>query len=300
MGGGNEASGGGYVYLNGDLRAASDVGIDPRDRGFLLGDGVFETLRARSGHTERLDAHLARLRRGAAALSIPLPQRDAALADAIAAVLAENGLTSGTASLRITLSRGPGGRGLPPPDSVAPTLLITASAASDAPMPAARVALTSVARNRHSPTANIKCLGYADQVIARMQATDAGCDEALMPNDAGRLACASAANLFLLRGGRLISPSLDEGVLAGVTRAALLALAPGLGLAVEERPVEPAELAEADAVLLTNSLIGVRAVAQVIAAEDGHRALFQGSADGEVQAAQLAAALDASTGASPR
>ena len=292
MGSGKGASGGGYVYLNGDLCATADAGIEPYDRGFLLGDGVFETLRARGGRAERLDAHLARLRRGAAVLGIPVPQSDSALADALTALLAENRLTNGTASLRITLSRGPGGRGLTPPDPMAPTLLITASAASDAPIPPAWVALTDVARNRYSPTANIKCLGYADQVIARMQATNAGCDEALMPNDAGRLACASAANLFLLRSGRLITPSLDEGVLDGITRAALLVLAPGLGLAVEERPVEPAELAQAEAVLLSNSLIGVRAVAQVFAAKDGHRALLQSTADGEAQAAQLAAALD--------
>lgn len=244
------------IFLNGRLLRPEDARLDPADRGLLLGDGVFETLRSYRGQVPWLDRHLARLAAGAATLGIPLPAVD--LAQAVAQTLAANGLATDGAALRITLTRGPGPRGLLPPVTPAPTLLIVAQALSEAPDSGARAILATARRNEHSPLANLKSLNYLDNVLARREAAAGGADDALLLNTAGRLASASAANLFVVRQRTLITPPPTEGILPGVTRAAILEIAPDLGASAVEAPLEPAILGEAQEAFLTNSLIEVR------------------------------------------
>ena len=119
------------VWLNGDLVGMEAARIDPRDRGFLLGDGVFETFAATDGYVYRLAEHLERLRDGAAVLGIPVPAHD--IERAVQTVLETNGLARGCAALRLTLSHGVGQRGLLAPADPQPTLLLTATAASAPP-----------------------------------------------------------------------------------------------------------------------------------------------------------------------
>lgn len=244
-----------YLWLNGVLLPEEEARIAPADRGLLLGDGLFETLRVAAGRPLRLDRHLARLRAGAAVLGLPVPLDDAGLAAAMAALLERRGLTD--ASLRLTLTRGPGPRGLLPPAEPTPTLLITA-APLPPPLPPARVVVArDTRRNEHSPLARIKSLSYLDGVLARQEAARRGADDALLLNTAGRLAEASAANLFLVLDGALVTPPVSEGALPGVMRAAVLD-----AVAVVERPVAADELSRADEVFLTSSL-GVRPVVAV-------------------------------------
>lgn len=229
------------------------------DRGLLLGDGLFETILARDGVLQRWGAHMARLTDGCAALGLPAP--DIAEAETLArGALWSAELQAGRAAVRLTLSAGSGGRGLDRTEPVVPRLFATAAAA---PLPEgpARLATSSVRRNAGSPASRLKTLAYLDNVLARREARAAGADEAVMLNAAGEVACAAAANLFWLKGATLFTPSLACGVLAGVARAAVLAAAPGLGLSVVEARANLAEAQASEAVFLTNSLIGVRAVA---------------------------------------
>ena len=137
------------VYLNGDLMAASDARIDPADRGLTLGDGLFETIAVRGGKPARLEAHLARLRDGARVIGLDVPVSDQALADALSEVAEANDIAEG--SLRLTLTRGPGPRGISPPDPARPTLLITgASQALDPAPPATAVIAAATRRTAHS------------------------------------------------------------------------------------------------------------------------------------------------------
>lgn len=261
------------IYLNGRLVAAAEARIDPADRGLLLGDGLFETLRCVKGRPDRLDAHLARLEAGAAVLGIPLPASPRKIKSGLAETLKANRLTQCDAAVRITLTRGPGPRGLLPPDDPTPTLMIAANAlAARADQPATAV-LATLRRNQHSPLANLKSLNYLDNLLARREAAERGADEALLLNTAGRLASASAANLFLVRGRSLFTPPLTEGVLPGVTRAAVLALAAGANLDAHETPLALDDLWRSEEAFLTNSLIGVRPLAAV----DG-----KGLGDGQV------------------
>jgi branched-chain amino acid aminotransferase/4-amino-4-deoxychorismate lyase len=228
------------------------------DRGLTLGDGLFETLLAVDGALRDAEAHLARLAAGCAVLGLPAPD----LAEAHDRLRKAAAGTAGRMAVRLTLTAGSGGRGLVRPS--APSIRMFATAAP-APAPAgpARLVTSAVRRNQASPASRVKSLAYLDNVLARREAAQAGADEALMLNGRGEAACASAANLFWLQGGRLFTPSLDCGVLDGITRSAVIREARRLGVEVCEVRSGPQALASAQAVFLTSSLIGVRAAASL-------------------------------------
>ncbi len=245
------------VWLNGELMDERAARIDPRDRGFLLGDALFETLLARNGNIAFLEEHLVRLAAGANILGIPLPISTGHLAIACEMVLEANGLIDAPrAALRVTLTRGPGPRGLVPPVNPAPTLLV--SAAESASPPASQSAIIATPRrNALSPTSRLKAAPYLDNLLAREEARARGADEALMLDTSGYLACASVANVFLWEGERLVTPAEECGILPGITRAAVLELAGRLGIDAAEEMIMPQRLPRADGVFLTNSLIGI-------------------------------------------
>ena len=222
--------------------------IDPSDRGFTLGDGLFETVLAIDGTLRCLAEHAARMIAGCAVIGLPAPS----LAQLAAAVPA---LGPGRRAVRFTWSAGDGGRGLDRPDIVAPVLTVTVAPAP-LPGPARLVTARSVRRNEQSPAANLKTLAYLDNVLARREARAAGGDEAVMLNTRGELACAAAANLFWISDGRVFTPALSCGVLPGLARARLMAT-----VDVEEVVAGPETPGAAEAVFITNSLVGVRQVA---------------------------------------
>lgn len=221
------------------------------DRGLLLGDGLFETMLARDGVLPHLAAHLDRMAGGCAALGLPF---DRAAAEALCQNAAP---PAGRAAVRLTLTAGSGGRGLDRPDPATPRLFATAAPAAPVTTPA-RVIVAATRRNEGSPAARLKTLSYLDNVLARAEATAAGADEAVMLNNRGQLACAAAANLFWIEDGRLFTPRLDCGVLAGITRARLMAVHPA-----EEVAMGAEALDRAEAIFLTNSLIGLRPVSRL-------------------------------------
>ncbi|CAN5606742.1 aminotransferase class IV [soil metagenome] len=229
------------------------------DRGLLLGDGLFETLLWVDGHLRCLDAHLDRLAGGCQTLGLPPLDRDAA-AHLCRAAPAEAGIETGRAAVRLTLTAGSGGRGLDRPE--APVVRLVARAAATPPITSpASLVLAKTRRNEGSPASRLKTLSYLDNVLARGEARAAAADEAVMLNNRGELACASAANLFWITGGKLFTPALSCGVLNGITRARVLKRAAALGVetAVVTAGVEALQAAEA--AFLTNSLIDIRTVA---------------------------------------
>jgi len=235
------------------------IGLD--DRGLTLGDGLFETLLVLDGALQAAPEHLARMAQGCDVIGLPRPDPDQALR-LMQAAITTAGLQTGRAAVRLTLTAGAGGRGLERPPTPAPRLFATA-APSPLPQGPARLAVSAVRRNAGSPASRLKTLSYLDNVLARRQARAAGADEALMLNGAGEVACASAANLFWLQDGRLHTPALECGVLAGVMRAKVMIAAARCGLAVIEAHAGPEALAAAEGLFLTNSLIGVRPVANL-------------------------------------
>ncbi|NIJ41398.1 branched-subunit amino acid aminotransferase/4-amino-4-deoxychorismate lyase [Parvibaculum indicum] len=245
------------LWLNGEIVEAEGAHIAPSDRGFLLGDGLFETLLVLDGRPVLIDAHIARLASAAEILAIPLPFPPAALKAACGELLAANALDNAPrASLRVTLTRGPGPRGIAVPPEVSPTLLIAAAPGAEPPE-SVRAVISTIRRNASSPAAQLKALPYLDNVFAKEEAKLAGADEAILLDTQGHLACASVGNVFFWEGRTLVTPTTDGPILPGITRASVLALARKLDIETEEGRIAPERLLKAEGIFLTNSLTGL-------------------------------------------
>ncbi|MBX3504170.1 MAG: aminotransferase class IV family protein [Parvibaculum sp.] len=255
------------LWLNGEIADAGDTRIDPADRGLLLGDGLFETMLVRRGTPVFFEEHLLRLMKGAEMTGMLMPYAPDAIRDACRDLLKANGLGDAPrASLRLTLTRGTGPRGLALPPEPRPTVLIGVAPAGSPPERLS-LAIVSPRRNPWSPSARLKALTYLDNVVAKEEAREKGADDALMLDTGGMVACASAANIFLWEGNRLITPADRGAILPGITRAALLELAPGIGIEMREEDIAPERLSRASGLFLTNSLMGLVPVSRLDGAE---------------------------------
>ncbi|MGY6768425.1 aminotransferase class IV [Komagataeibacter sp. NFXK3] len=244
------------VWLNGRIIDQAEARIDPADRGLLLGDGLFETMRVAGGVVRHFPLHMDRLAHGAGVLMLPPPDRGL-IAQAAADLLAACGVQNG--ALRLTLTRGPGPRGLLPPPEVRPTVLLTATA-SLPPATPVRLVTASHRRDEESVLSRIKSLNYLPSILARMEAAGRGADDALLLNRAGHVAETSASTLVAIIEGEALTPPVHDGALPGIARGVLLAA----GLLRESR-LSPAMLRGAGAVFALNSLS-----AREVVAIDGH------------------------------
>jgi len=256
------------TWLNGHLLPAAQALVPVSDRGFLYGDGVFETVPVYAGRPFLLQPHVHRLVAGALALRFAAPPALALLEDAALQVVQAN--RGGDGVLRLALSRGAlGAEGLACDTAGPPTLAVTWS-------PPRRYAAAAyvqgvevhIATTRHPapdgvPT-SAKHANYLACVLAMDEARRAGAAEALMLGPRGTIVEAATSNLFVVYRGRLLTPPLHEGPLPGVTRASVLALARALGVPAAEATIRPRRLVDCSELFLTNSIAGVLPVRQVV------------------------------------
>ena len=243
-------------YIEGPLAVSAG------DRGLTHGLGIFETLLALEGRPVVLEMHLERMRSGAERLGWQIADLGTVrMEEAIRGLLARGGLEHGRARVRIALSAGEGElrcleRGK---DSL---LWITAAAA---PPPPESVALVTAAfpRNEASPLAGVKCASYAENLVALDYARRNGADEALFHNTKGELCEGTTSNVFLVNGGRVLTPPLSSGCLPGTTRARVITLCCTLGIPVAEETLTPVDLAAAAEVFTTSATRGVVPVRSV-------------------------------------
>jgi len=245
------------IYLNGRLIPRSKAQLSPFDHGFLYGYGLFETMRAYDGHIFRLDRHLTRLRHSAESIGLAKRLTAFDLEAACTKTLEANKLKD--ARLRLTVSAGEGDM-TPDPDTCSnPTILITAR--NLVPLPPEKyesgfkAALSYLRRNTQSPLSRLKSTCYMENILARMAARAAGYDEAILLNEQDYLAEGSTTNIFLVSKGELVTPSLESGVLSGITREAVLEIAQAANIKTQERQVELKELIEAEEAFITNSVL---------------------------------------------
>jgi branched-chain amino acid aminotransferase len=241
------------IWVNGRVSEEDDARISPLDHALLTGDGVFETLKVERGLPFAVRRHLDRLCRSAAGLGLDAPPVDTVDA-ALAQIIDANGLTDGVA--RITLTGGPAPLGSDR-GSAGPTLIV----ACGPPRrwgPAAAVAVAPWPRNERSALAGLKTVSYAENVVALRWARERDAEEAVFGNLAGRLCEGTGTNVFVGIGGRLLTPPLSSGCLAGVTRDLLLEL----GLA-EEEDVPLSALGRSDEAFLTSSTRDVQPISAV-------------------------------------
>jgi len=255
-----------HIWLNGRLVPSDVVHLSAYDRGFQLGDGVFEALRARCGVPIELEGHIARLHAGMAVLAMELPFGDEAIAAGISELLAAEGWDGveppGDAVIRITVSRG-----FDPTRGVAPHSGGTASVAIQVwpfnPPGAATLAdglrlVTSVIRrDPSSPISGIKTTSRAELVYARLEAERAGADDAIFLTTDGRITEATTSNVLLIRGDICATPRLGTGLLAGTARAWLVEHGGAVGLRTVEQDLRLEDALEADEAAICSSIAGV-------------------------------------------
>jgi branched-subunit amino acid aminotransferase/4-amino-4-deoxychorismate lyase len=238
------------VSLGGKLMKADEALISIDERGFRFGDGVFETIPVHAGVPYLLEYHLERLQLGLSALHIPCDI--ASYSAAIHEVIAANALTRGM--VRLYVSRGIGSQGYLP-TSATPTVLVQTVPLPE--IPKEPVSLWLSTWEKISPRAlpvNYKLAQGINATLARMQAREQGCFEALQLSAGGHVSEASSANIFWLKQGTLYTPSLPTGALAGVTRRRVMELAAG---AFMEGEFTLEHLQGADGVFLTNAACGI-------------------------------------------
>ncbi|MBR0559849.1 aminotransferase class IV [Neokomagataea anthophila] len=209
-----------YVWLNDALIRTEDAHIAPTDRGFLLADGLFETLRVTRGSLPHFDLHMQRFTNGCQTLRLPIPDL-LFLRRACACVLESNQHLEG--SLRITFTRGPGPRGLAPPSILHPTLLITSAPRPQTSPTEITVQVSRYTRPPCSPLSAVKSLSYLPAIMARTEAQEAGYDDALMRCPYGQhLASGTASTLVIAQDNKLYTPPIHSGALPGTSRARII------------------------------------------------------------------------------
>jgi branched-chain amino acid aminotransferase len=243
----------GVVWLDGDLVEASEARISPFDHGLLTGDGVFETLIVYDGVPFATRRHLERLASSCRGMGLDVPPADV-VRSAMAAVVEANGLRS--ARLRVTVTGGDSPLGSER-GAAGPTVVVAGGALAAWP-PTADVVVVPWTRNERSAVAGLKTTSYGENVVALARARAEGASEAIFANTLGNLCEGTGSNVFLVRGGRLVTPPLASGCLAGVTRALLMEL-----VDVDEEDVPVGALAEADEAFLTSSTREVQSIRAV-------------------------------------
>lgn len=250
-------------WLNGEIVPDDQASVSVSDRGFLLGDGVFDTLLLIDGQPQYLNHHITRLKDNAIKMHIDVPPGVGMLNDIIKQLVIAEDKYKGRSVIRTTLSRGTGQRGLAIPEKSTSTLVVKVS---DAPAKTAAVTGLSLSisdtirRNEHSIVSQIKSLSYADNVLAMSQARQKGFDNAVFLNTKGYVACATNGNLYALFDEEegWVTPPISDGVLSGTVREVLLRR----GL-VREKSVSYEGLKGAKAVCFSNSLAGVVPVCRI-------------------------------------
>ena len=253
-------------WIGGEIMPASQARISVLDHGLLYGDGVFEGIRFYAGQAFLLDAHLARLADSARAIGLTLSWSADELARIVQDVIRTYSVPQGY--IRMVVTRGCGRLGINPALCRTPELIVIADQLQMTNDAARTEGVRCIiASTRRLPLdgldPRIKSLNYLNHVLARIEANQAGADEALMLNQTGRLAEGTADNVFIMRQGVLSTPATSDGALEGITRNLVMELAKELGLQVRETALAPYDVYTADECFLTGTgaeLIPVREV----------------------------------------
>lgn len=244
------------VYISGKLVDKEQATISVFDHGFLYGDGVFEGIRVYGGKVFLLAEHIDRLYESARAIRLEIPLSKADLTAATTNTVAANGLSDGY--VRLVVSRGAGTLGLDPRKTANPQIVIIADTITLYPpetyQQGLKLITASTIRNHpQALSARIKSLNYLNNIMAKVEGTDAGCVEALMLNHKGEVAECTGDNIFILSRGVLKTPPVDAGILEGITRNAVVRLARDAKVPVAETTLLRHDIYVADECFLTGT-----------------------------------------------
>lgn len=255
-----------FVYLNNKVVPSAEAKISVFDHGFLYGDGIYETLRVYDGVVFMFEEHLQRLFRSASLIGLDIKREIADIKVAVYETLQANSLTN--AYIRLTVSRGYGAVGLDPDLCKEPSFVVITNDFKDYPqayyLEGIKLMIATVRRNlREAINPQIKSLNFLNNVLAKIEAKKNDVHEAIMLNAAGHVAEGTISNIFFVKDGILHTPSIECGILDGITRAMVFGLAIKNGIAVREGAYTPEELYQASEVFITNTTMEVMPVSRV-------------------------------------
>ena len=244
------------IYLNGKLVPKEEAAVSVFDHGLLYGDGVFEGIRFYGGRVFRLEEHIDRLYKSARAIALDIAMTPDETARAVVQTIAANGLTDGY--VRLVVTRGEGSLGLSPRSCPKPTIFIIASTITLYPeemykngLKLVTCATRRIAHGALSPM--VKSLNYLNNIMAKIEAEQAGAGEGLMLNEQGYVAECTGDNVFVVKNGAITTPPISAGALAGVTRAVVFEMASELGIPMAERDITRYDIYTADECFLTGT-----------------------------------------------
>jgi aminodeoxychorismate lyase len=248
------------VFINGRFVPEPQAVVPVNDRGFMYGDGLFETMRVVNGRPFRLAQHLERLAHGADFLKIKCPFSPEELRDFAGQLIRKN-KTPG-AILRVTLTRGPGERGYTPDLDGKPAVVMTLhTAPSLKNMIQWTLATSSFRVPASDPLAAFKTMNKLTHVMARIEAIGMGADEALLLNTKGEVAETAGGNLFWISRNQVCTAPIGCGALPGITRAVVLEICQSLGIQADQRVIKPGALRKSEGIFVTQSALGIVPVA---------------------------------------
>jgi len=255
------------IYIDGQFYPKSEAKVSVYDHGLLYGDGVFEGIRAYSGIVFKLKEHLDRLHRSAHTIRLRIPMTKSEMTRAVLETLRKNDLKD--AYIRLVVTRGIGDLGLDPRKCPKPTVIIIAEPIiqiyeAEAKEKGMTAVISWVKRDSVDATTHeIKSLNYLNSILAKIEANNAGVDEAICLDKNGLVCEGTGENIFMVKEGKIVTPPISTGALAGITRERIMKLAEDLGYTVVERNITPNELFNADEVFFTGTAAEVVPVREI-------------------------------------
>lgn len=244
------------IFINGKYYSEKTATVSVFDHGLLYGDGIFEGIRAYNGRVFRLKEHIERLFDSAKAILLKIPMSHAAVMQAVVDTCRKNKIKDGY--IRLIVTRGPGSLGLNPNSCRDPQVIVIAGKIQLYP-PAYYsrgldiVTVPTSRNNANAVNPAIKSLNYLNNILAKIEANNAGVEEAVMLNSAGFVAECTGDNVFIMKNGELFTPRLSSGALYGITRGVVIELAREAGLSVREADLSRYDLFVADEFFLTGT-----------------------------------------------
>ncbi len=254
------------VWLDGKLVDQKNAKISVFDHGVLYGDGVFEGIRVYGGKVFEQRAHVERLYASARELRLAIPQTKQEIVEAIRATLEANSLIDGY--IRLVVTRGAGTLGVSPFKCPTPSVYIIADQVELYPDEMyehgmAVIVAKTVRTSSNMLNPSVKSLNYLNNILAKIEAVDAGVAEAIMLNVHGNVAECTGDNIFMVKDAQVITPPVSAGILVGITRSVVIRLAKEMGLDVQEKNITPEDLYAADECFLTGTAAEVISVTKI-------------------------------------
>jgi branched-chain amino acid aminotransferase len=254
------------VWIDGKFFDKDDAKISVYDHGLLYGDGVFEGIRVYAGRIFKPEEHLTRLFNSAKTIRLAIPYSREELRAAMEQTIKANNFTD--CYIRLVVTRGPGYLGLNPNKCPRPSAFIITDTIEMYPREVYEkgmaVITASVIRNHpNAISPRVKSLNYLNNILARIEAADAGVSEAIMLNHEGNVAECSADNIFIVKNGHIATPTTTDGILEGITRDAILHLASRLNIPCTEKTLQRHDLYIADECFLTGSAAEVCPITKI-------------------------------------